>query len=139
MIALLFVLQPVLPIPGDELHVVCVHEPRVQKNGQRLDVKVQVVVNRPGKDITLFLSAYNPATWEVVVGPRTNVKKVILGGYHHQAAVVPKGAEVVEMYYEARQRRPNRDYVSAHYNIDSGRFRPTAPAARAPSRPAGRP
>ena len=57
MIALLFVLQPVLPIPGDELHVVAVYESKVRKGGQDIPVKVQVVVNRPGKDITLFLSA----------------------------------------------------------------------------------
>jgi hypothetical protein len=43
--------------PKAELHVVCVHEPRLDANGVRVQQTVAVVVNRPGKDVTLVLSA----------------------------------------------------------------------------------
>lgn len=131
MVPLMLGVLVVIPTPKEELHVVCVHEPRLRVNGQWVDVRVQVGVNRPGKDVTLFLSAYNPCTWEVIPGPRTTVKKVILGGYHKQQVFdAPKGAEIVEAYHEARDKRPNKDYVSAYYNIDADGFRPSAQAIR---------
>src|SRR6476620_6862804 len=85
-----------------ELHVVSLYESKVPVGGKDIPVKAQVVVNRPGRDVTLFLSAYEPCTWQVIVGPDTRLTKVILGGYHQQAAEVPKGVEVVELFYEAR-------------------------------------
>lgn len=114
-----------IPCPAPELHVVCVHEPRVKVNGMRIDVKVQVVVSRPRKDVTLVLSAYNPCTWDLIVAPNTNLKKVILAGYHKQAAEVPKGVEVVELFYESKRRPENAPYLYAYYDLDSDRLRPS--------------
>jgi hypothetical protein len=122
MLAWIFAVIAVVPTPKSELHVIAVYESILRVQGQKLPQPVAVVVNRPGKDVTLVLSAYESTKWEVVVGRGSNVTMVILGGSKKQTADVPKGVEVVEMFREGRE---GKDHVSASYNTDSGRLRST--------------
>ena len=47
--------------------------------------RAEVVVDRPGKLITLVLSAYEPVLWEVQTSPDTRLAKIVLSGYHEQS------------------------------------------------------
>lgn len=83
-----------------------------------------VNVNRPGKLVTLFLSAYEPVHWQVNVADGTRVEKVILGGYYAQS-LSGLGSEV-----EIIQAFPGGNYGQsfyAGYEIDSNQFRQTLP------------
>ncbi|MBA4064190.1 MAG: hypothetical protein C0501_10840 [Isosphaera sp.] len=114
--------------PGPELHVVGLYESYARvAGGGKVSVKAQVAVNRPGKDVTLVLSAYEPVTWQVIVGPNTRLTKVVLCGYHTQAAEVPKGIEVAELFHEGRGNRP---YVSVPHSPDANGFGQAVRAVR---------
>ena len=130
MLALCFSVIAVVPTPNAELHVVGLYESTLRVQGQTFQQKAAVLVNCSGKDVTLVLSAYEPVTWQVVVGKGTNLTKVILAGYHTQAVEGPKGVEVVEAFYKGREQRANKDYFYPYYNIDSDRFRTSAQATR---------
>jgi len=114
--------QPVAqPLADSEIHAVCIYE-GVTKTGNMIHGGMaSVKVDRPGKMVTLFLSSYDPVTWEVTATAGTKIAQVIVGGYHRQAATVPKGVEVVEMFREGRERKES---ISGYYRIDSGRIRP---------------
>jgi hypothetical protein len=116
------------PKPGEEkrdvpaeVHVVAVHEG--DRPGRvRAGVGAAVVhVDRPGVEVTLVVSSYNPVAWEVTASPKTMVIKVILAGYHTQTAAVPKGAQVVDYFHEGRDSKP---YLYLDCKVDSSRFRP---------------
>jgi hypothetical protein len=80
--------------------------------------------------VTVVLSAYNPSTWQVLVAPGTNLKKVILAGYHTQSVEVPKGVEVVHAFHEGAEHRGQNRSLYLYYNIESTRFRSSAQAVR---------
>ncbi len=102
------------PPPVRELHVVGVHEAAT----------VSVVVDRPGKAVTLFLSAYNPVTWQVSVMAGSQIEKVILGGYHAQTAVgLPPETLVIPAFYEGG----GSGYLWIGYQIDAAQFQRTVP------------
>lgn len=84
--------------------------------------KAAVKVDRPGKVVTLVVSAYNPVTWEVTASPGTTLKRVIVAGYHRQAVEGRlNGVEVVEAYREGRE---GKSRLYAYYNTHSDRLRP---------------
>ncbi|WP_020470188.1 hypothetical protein [Zavarzinella formosa] len=109
------------PAGPTELHVVAVNEVDRKAANPTASVKV----DRPGVEVTLVLSGYNPVTWDVTATPKTIIKKVILAGYHGQAANVPNGTEVVKYFHEGRDEKP---YLYLHYKLDSPRFRPSVQA-----------
>jgi hypothetical protein len=111
------------PDANSELHVVCAHEGYTKTGDMIHGGKAAVKVDRPGKAVTLVVSAYNSITWEVTVTPGTTLKKVIVAGYHRQAAEGQlNGVEVAEAFREGRQGKP---FLYAYYNIDTGRLRPS--------------
>jgi hypothetical protein len=118
---LAFALAVVVAVsPKSELHVVAVYESTIRVQGRIVAQPVVVVVNRPGKDVTLVLSAYEATRWDLVVGKGSNVTKVILGGSKKQKADVPEGVEVVEMFGEGRE---GKESVYAYHNMKSGQLR----------------
>ncbi len=82
-----------------ELHVVGIYEGYTKSDGKIHGGKAQVLVKRPGKQVTLVLVSYDPVTWEVAVNKDTKLEKVILGG-SGKAAVkgLPEKVEVVEAF-----------------------------------------
>jgi hypothetical protein len=76
-----------------ELHVVGVYE------GTNGTTNGQVLVDRPGQSVTLFLSAYDAMDWQVTVTAGTIIERVFLNAYYHQsvrgiAAGVPVTANI---------------------------------------------
>ncbi len=117
--------KPIAPV---ELHVAALYEGAKPAGVPGAGGTAAVVVDRPGADVILVVSAYNSVTWTVTASPKTNLKKVILAGYHGQAAVVPKGTLVEDWFHEGRQ---GKEYLRAPYKIDSPEFRPFVQALRA--------
>jgi hypothetical protein len=74
--------------PGDrELHVVGIYTGAAPGGGVSLNNEqgdAAVRVNRPGKRVTLVLSAYEPVVWHLTAGDATVVDRIILGGYYRQ-------------------------------------------------------
>ncbi|WP_143814709.1 hypothetical protein [Magnetofaba australis] len=52
------------------------------KGERRGDVEVEVVVDRPGKDVVLLLSSYDKITWRVSPSAHTRLKYIVLSGYY---------------------------------------------------------
>lgn len=74
--------------PAAELHFVSFHIAR-QLGGKQVprgetEADVKIKVSRPGKRVVLFLSAYDPLSWDLEVAPGTTLAGVILGGYERQ-------------------------------------------------------
>ena len=111
---------PVPPGPDDELHVVALYGGNTKTGDMLHGGKAAVKVDRPGKNVTLVVSAYDPVTWDITVTPKTNLKKVLLGGYHRQAATAPGGVEVVDYFREGRE---SLDAIRFAYDKDRGAFR----------------
>lgn len=82
---------PPPPEPGGELHVIGLSE----------GGSISVLVNRPGKRVTLCLSCYSAAAWNVSVGGGTTLESVILAGYHTQSVSgLSPSVPVVRAFYE---------------------------------------
>ncbi len=59
--------------------------------------RVQVRVERKSAPLVLFLSAYEPTTWELDLREGVQIAAVILSGYHDQRVTgVPAGATILE-------------------------------------------
>ena len=118
--------QPAKAGAGDapEVHLVSLYEGNHKTNGKIHGGKASVHVDRPGITVILVLSSYDSVTWEVTVAPKSEVKKVILAGYHRQA-VTGVMADVEHAYHEGNK-ATHRFY--APYAIDSSTFRPTVQA-----------
>lgn len=100
-----------------EVHVVGVYE------GDRQTGRVAVHVDRPGKFVTLVLTAYHSVAWDVTTTPETRVERVVLGGYERQAvAGVPAGA-VEECFRGGAGAGRDRPYLPYTYDADTVGFR----------------
>jgi hypothetical protein len=100
-----------------ELHVVSVYEGVTKTGGQIHGGRAVVEVDRPGKQVTLALSSYDPVTWEVKAGPGSAVEKVILGGSRAAVKGLPENVTIVEAFGEGGK------LPYGGYEIDSERFR----------------
>jgi hypothetical protein len=114
------------PVPqpnlDHEVHVVGLSEGVTRTGDQIHGGKAAVRVDRPGKTVTLVLTAYDSVTWDVTFTPQTRLGKVILGGYHRQAVrELPRHISVVEAFSE---NRPGLPAVRYCYRIDSAALRP---------------
>lgn len=54
--------------------------------------ETRVLVDRPGKMVTVAVSSYEPTHWIVEAGADTTIAAVLLNGYEEQRATVPDGA-----------------------------------------------
>lgn len=98
--------------PGTELHVVGVYEGALPNGareapwwsnciglegdsatmsachakyaGQRTTKTITVYLNRTSTPVVLALLAYDSVRWKIVTGPQTDLRKIIIGGYHGQ-------------------------------------------------------
>jgi hypothetical protein len=113
------------PAAARELHVVALYEGVTRTGNMIHGGKAAVRVDRPGKEVTLVVSSYDPVTWEVTAGPTTKLVKVVVAGYHRQTAKVPERTEVVEAFHDGRA---GKTYFYFPYDIKSGRFRTTVKA-----------
>src|SRR5262245_35988779 len=110
-----------------ELHVVGLYEGFTKTDRKVHGGKALVTVQRPGKRVTLVLTAYDSVTWEVTAGPSTQVEEVFLCGYHRQAVKgLPKGVKVVEAFREDRKGDLSLAFYT--YRLDSPQFRALAEA-----------
>src|SRR5262245_61495435 len=112
------------PAVRSEVHVVSIYEGAKDPAGGGIRLAA-AMVDRPDVEVTLVLSSYDPVSWHVTATPKTKVKKVILAGYHRQAAAVPQNAPIDQLFYEGREGKP---YLCFPYKIDSARFRPSVQA-----------
>jgi hypothetical protein len=112
-----------------ELHVVGFYEGFTKSGGKIHGGKALISVKRPGKRVTLVLTAYDSVTWDVSAEPDTVLEKVILCGYHRQAVKgLPKEVEVTEAF-----REDGKGVVSLAfyvYRLDSPQFRMLTEALR---------
>jgi hypothetical protein len=108
------------PAAQTELHVVSIYEGQTKTNGVLHGGKAAVHVDRPGKDVTLVLSSCDTVTWEVTASPKTKLAKVIVGGYHRQAAGVPAGVPVEEAFREGREKK---DSILFPHKLEYANFR----------------
>jgi hypothetical protein len=106
-----------------ELHVVGIYAASPQSVANHSEGIVSVIVNRPGKAVTLLLSAYEPTLWQLNVGAGTTIETVYVTGYYRQRAQgVPPGAEVVAQSYET-----GTGYLLVGDSIDSSQFLASVP------------
>ena len=107
------------PTPERELHVVGLYEGNEKTGNEIHGGRASVTVNRPGRQITLAVTAYEPVTWEIKLGADTTLEKVIVGGLHAQRITLK--AENVEIVNAARNgSAPKLGYC---YKVDSANFR----------------
>ena len=103
-----------------ELHIVGIHEGFTRSDGKVHGGKALVNVKRPGKGVTLVLTAYNSITWEVTADPGTRLEHVILAGYHQQVVKgVPNNAQVTKGFRE----EGGGDFPFYASKLDSPQFR----------------
>jgi hypothetical protein len=104
-----------------ELHVVGIYSGLYNggssPNHERGDASV--IVDRPGKSVTLYLSAYEPVLWHVSVASNTIIERVFLAGYYQQ--------DITGISPETPLIRTNQ-YVG--YTLDCAEFYLSAPAVR---------
>lgn len=105
--------------PGDrELHVVGVYsgtaaDGGTSRNHERGDAAVHV--NRPGKRVTLVLSAYEPVLWHVTFGDATVIERIILAGYYRQSVQgVGPEVQITPATYEGSP----GNYLYVGYSLD---------------------
>jgi hypothetical protein len=125
------VAAPARPTPA-EVHIVSLYE-GLEVAARGKVGAAAVYVDRPGKEVILVLSGYDPIQWEVDLSRGTKVREAILAGYHKQTVKgLPAGTPLVEFYYEGRT---GLEYVRVPYRLDSRELRP---AVRALHRITGR-
>ena len=62
-----------------------------------------IVVNYPHRPVVLLLSAYDPTWWKVSLTPGTELKGVILSGYHTQAVTgISRDIPLIKAVYEEK-------------------------------------
>jgi hypothetical protein len=103
-----------------ELHAVGIYEGYIKSDGQIHGSRANVVVDRPGEQVILSLSAYVPTTWLVEAKSGTTVTKVILGGYDRQ---VVKGLSADTVIIDAYRDESDRLVVPYAYDQESPEFR----------------
>jgi hypothetical protein len=111
----------VAPPAGDrELHVVGVYSGMSNGSSSRNHEQgdAAAVVNRPGKYVTLVLSAYEPVLWHLTIAEGTVIERLILGGYYEQTVEgLPPGVPVVTAYPGGPQ-----PWLWMGYAVESGEF-----------------
>jgi hypothetical protein len=112
------------PAAGDllEVHAVGIYEGYIKSNGQIHGGRANVIIDRPGKQVILYLSAYEPVTWFIDIKPETSVAKVILGGYGRQVVKGVPEAIPVEMAFYADDKTA-KDRLPYAYSRESAEFR----------------
>jgi len=96
-----------------ELHTVALYE---SQGGN----PVAVEVDRPGQQVTLFLTAYESINWQVSATPGTTIESVILGGYESQS-VQGLAAGVDVEYFDRTGESSRTLYVGRE--LDTPQFR----------------
>jgi hypothetical protein len=110
-------------IPEDrELHVVGIYSGTVDGGTSRNheEGRTALVVDRPGKLVTLFLSAYEPVRWSITASAGTVIEKVYVSGYYPPTVEGVNADRVFVVSYG----------YSTGYSLDSGRFYRIAPSIR---------
>jgi beta-lactamase regulating signal transducer with metallopeptidase domain len=93
--------------PEHEVHAVGVYEGATETGNQIHGPRADIELDRPGKEVTLVLTSYEPITWRLSVGEETNLTKVILGGNKLQAVEgITTDVEIVQPEAERSQRLP---------------------------------
>lgn len=100
-----------------ELHVIGVYE------GTNGTTHGEVLVNRPGQNVTLFLSAYDSIDWQITVGGGTTIERVFLSGYYHQSVQgIPASTPVIENVFSE-----GGSYLFVGYTLGSSRMLRSVP------------
>ena len=74
--------------------------------------KFDLVVNYPGKNIALFLSAYEPSVWDIKWTKNTKIIAVYVTGYYRQIVLgLPKSTPMINSTY-ANKKGCGRFYLS---------------------------
>jgi hypothetical protein len=113
------------PAPEREFHVVSTSTSGTSQSPGH----VAVSVNRPGKQVILYVNCYNSAVWHITVAPDTIIERVILGGYEPQKVqgLAPE-VEVIQAYFTAYS---GFDSISIGTTVDSSSFYSAVPKLRA--------
>ena len=90
-----------LTIGDRELHVVGCYE-AAEGTGKKIEghdqAKLKIVVDRPGKQVTLVLTAYEPVRWALAEAKGSHIRRVIVSGYHRQEIQgLPAGCKVTRL------------------------------------------
>lgn len=106
--------QPVpLATIGPELHLVALYGGAEVEGEHGIEPRqaVHVTVDRPGKEVELVLTAYDPVDWTISLTPGTQLRRAILSGYHLQRAKAPAGT-LIETYSYDEQKRFSDAYYA---------------------------
>jgi hypothetical protein len=109
------------PEPTEELHAVGVTSGTSLNGGSPGGAAghASVIVNRPGKRVTLFLSSYGSVIWHVTIADGTTVSSVILGGYYRQFVTgLSSNITVIPAFYDGQ----NSDYLDLGFEMGSAKF-----------------
>lgn len=110
-------------IIGDrELHAVGCYE-AAEGTGKKIEghdqAKLKIVVDRPGKQVTLVLTAYEPVRWELAEAKGSLIRRVIVSGYHLQEIRgLPAGCKVTRL----ERKGGDEEAFYAVYSRQSKRF-----------------
>jgi len=104
-----------------ELHVVGIYSGIYGGGGSsnHEEGQASVVVNRPGRRVTLMLNAYEPVLWSIIVSNSTVIERILLGGYYQQR-VQGVGAEIPVLPYWSQGRQGAS--IDIGYSLETGRF-----------------
>ena len=92
----------IIPVPKNaEIHVVSGYEPK--------STLTQVIVDRPGKQVVLILTAYEKVVWNIKATKSTQILAVLTSGYHKQyvQSITPNLIKTVQLPYAVNEENSN--------------------------------
>ncbi len=108
-----------------ELHLIGIYEGVATSSGANPDGNAAVVVDRPGKRVTLVLNAFDRVTWNLSILSGSTIERVFLCGYHTQTVTgLPAGVPVVPQYYD----NSPGNYIYYGYEMEVGLFLRNVPS-----------
>lgn len=113
-----------------ELHLVGIYQGYTKTGKEFHGNRASITVDRPGKEVILAVSSYEPTTWNITVKNGT-LQKVILCGYHRQAVTgIAEDVAVEARYSEAETSKDKpavrKPLIHFGYQKHSAQFRSAA-------------
>ena len=103
----------------NEVHLVSIYEGYEKSKGKIHGPRANVHVDRPGKEVTLVLTSYDGATWQITTTTGTKIREVILGGYEEQAVKGVSESTKVTKVWRGQSDKP----LSYSHRSEGAKFR----------------
>ena len=73
--------------------------------------EVKVSIDRPGKNVLLVLSSYEPIIWQVDASPTTNIKGILVGSYHRSQLITTTTTKAFSVQIPYTYSTENKNFV----------------------------